>query len=171
MKIKKLIGMIFFYWICACITITQVSSCHPCYKRLTSLRNGWGKDTVLVKFPDLPKPILDTLIKYYEASFTKDTTDNIRDLISFESDKQFKDVAYYDAYSPRLRVPFGRYFKIGKKKYFIHYSYLKSPLIYDQGFLYFPAGQYFEKSIQNKLSSQGERWPYDRQLFIKHKIR
>ena len=89
--------------VCLCLLL---ACCHPSYKRLTKERRM--KDTTWVKFSDLPKPIVDTLIKYYESTFTKDTTDDIPDLISFNLNKQFIDVGYYNAYSPKLRLPFGQ---------------------------------------------------------------
>jgi hypothetical protein len=165
---SRYLKLIKFTFIILLILIISLNSCHPFYKRLT--RGGWGKDTVFVKFPDLPKPILDTLIKYYESTFTKDTTDDIPDLISFNLNKQFIDVGYYDAYSPKLRLPFGQYFKLGKKKYFIHYSDLSTPLIYYNNYLFFPAGAYYDSTI-SKLRSQFERWPYDKQFYVKYKLK
>ena len=150
------------------IILVFLGSCHPFYKRLT--RGNWEKHIVLVKFPDLPAKMQDTLHKYFEARFTADTLDDVSDLISFDDNKQFTDIAYYDAYSNKFRLPFGRYFKIGKKNYFIYYSDLRAPLIFDDGYLYFPSKEYFDKSIEHKLYKQHEKWPYDKKYYFKYKL-
>ncbi len=129
------------------------------------------KKSELIKYTDLPKLLQDTIIKYYESTFTKDTTDDLSDLISFDPNKKMIDVAYYDAYSKKFRIPFGRYFKIGSKKYFIHYSELDSPLIYYNNYLYFPSGGFFDKSLEHKLYSQDEKIPYDKKYFVKYKLK
>lgn len=145
-------------------------SCHPSYKRLTSERRM--KDTIWVKYSDLPKPVFDTLEKYYQACFTPDTSDDIKNVISLDVNKQFVDIAYYDAYSNKFRIPFGWYFKLGKEKYFIHYSQLKSPIIYYENYLYYKSGVYFDKTIKNKLyDNSHERWPYDKQFYVKYKLK
>ena len=155
-----LIGMFFIF----------LFSCHPGYKRLT--RGNWEKrHTILVKYPDLPKPILDTLTKYYEAKLTKDTSDNVSYLISFDPEKQFKEMHYYDMTSPKFRLPFGFFFKLGRKKYFIYRADLRMPLVYYDGSLYFSAGKYFDSSIQNQLRNQYERWPYDKLYIFKYKLK
>ncbi len=148
-----------------------IISCHPCYKRLTSLRNGWGKDTVLIRFPDLPKPILDTLSKYYEAKFTKDTTDNVPYLISFNHAKQFKEMYYYDMDSPKFRLPFGFFFKLGKKKYFIYRSDFRTPLVYSENYLYFPSGKFFETLTNKERYNDSNKTWINKQLYIKYKIK
>ncbi len=145
-----------------------MNSCHPFYKRLTN--GDWEEYTTKVRFPDLPIRMQDTIKKYYESTFTVDTLDDISDLISLDSVKKFIDIAYYDAYSKKFRIPFGRFFKIGKKKYFINYSNLRTPLIYFEKYLYFPAGEFFDKSIKHALHSHYERWPFDKQFFIKYKL-
>lgn len=139
---------------------------HPFYKKLT--RGNWEKDTVWIKFTDLPKPILDTIDAFFKAKFTIDTTDDISDMISFDPQKQFVDVDYFDFDSSKLRFPFGWYFKLGERKYFIDYSELKGPYVFYKDALYFRSGQYFDKTIKDKIYSTNDHLPYDKQYYIKY---
>ncbi len=147
----------------------DLSCYHPLYKRLA--RHHWEKDTTWVRYPDLPAPVLETVKKYYEASFTKDTTDDLPDLISLDSTQRFSDMGFYDAYSHPFRMPFGWYFKIGKRKCFIDYSEATSPLIYYEGYLFFDSKEYYDKSIKEKLYDKYERRPYDKKYYVRYKLK
>jgi hypothetical protein len=150
------------------LIIIGLNACHPGYKRLT--RGKWYKDTLWVKFPDLPKPIIDTLDKYYQALFTKDTIDDISGIISLDPSRKITEVAYYNMNSKKFRLPFGWYFKIGKKKYFIDYSEFKTPLIYYDNVIYYKSGQYFDPNLTPKMRTKGQPWPYDKMYYVKYNL-
>lgn len=119
----------------------------------------------------MPKNIKDTIGKYFETKFSEDTLDNISNKISFDPKRQFTNVEYYDAYSDEFRLPFGLYFKIGKKKYFIYYSDLQTPLVYCDGYLYFPAGNFFiDLTNEEKYKDKNVTW-YLKSNYRKYKLR
>lgn len=150
------------------IFIVFLSACHPFYRRLTN--GDWEEYTTKVRYPDLPLRMQDTIKKYYESPFTADTLDDFSDLISLDSARKFIDIAYYDAYSKKFRIPFGRYFKIGKKKYFINYSNLRTPLIYYDNYLFFSSGLFFEELTKSeKYNDKNNTW-YRKLYYFKYKL-
>ena len=154
--------------LCVVISIS-LNSCHPCYKRLT--KGNWHKDTTWVKFPVLPEPVKTAISKYANAEATIDTLDDMEPLISLDSLRKAENGFFADAYSQKIIIPFGWYFKIGKNKYFMHYAYAYSPIIYFQNCLYFDARRYYDNSYDTFVFSKNERIPYEKRFFVKYVLK
>ena len=123
-----------------------------------------------MKYPDLPEPVLDTLEKMYKNVNIVTDHLNVTSIISLDPLKKAVKIAYYNMNSKKLRIPFGMYFKIGKGKYFIHYSELKAPIIYFDHCLYFHSGKTFEK-ISNEERFGKLPYPIHKRFYVKYKIR
>ena len=151
------------------VLVLSLSSCHPFYKRLT--RGNWGKDTVCIKFPDLPEPVRTIISKYGDVEASPDPLDDFKPLISLDTLHKADDGILADAYSSKLIIPFGWYFKIGKSKYFIHYAYAYSPIIYYNNYLYFDERKYFDSLYTSFQFLKNERIPYEKRFFVKYSLK
>lgn len=130
----------------------STSSCAIGYKKLTTekleRKEKRGKSE-LILFNELPPLVSDTLTKEYEKYYQenkgqKNMVYSMSYFITFDSTITGDHIKYQDFYSEKFRLPFGYFFRFGKKKFFIPYAErgIGNTFIYFDGHLYF-YGKYF----------------------------
>ena len=118
-----------------------------------------------VRFFDLPEIVADTLAKEYELYNRMTKLDTIPEeyagisyFIAFDTTIQGVSIKYQDFYSDKFGLPFGYFFKFGKKKF--HQPYreqtLTYPYIYYDGYLYI-TGKYFGDECNNLFSTTRDK--------------
>ena len=147
-----------------------INSCvylhHPFTYKLT--RGNWIKDTVVLKFNDLPKLVSDTLSGFYNRYYAKDSV-FYPELISLTQNVNVSFVEHVTFPSNKflLDTP-GYHFKIGNKKYFFDYRKFRLPIVYYDDALYYFSGEYYVKKERYTFESKSD---YENKLFIKYTLK
>ncbi|MBL4657087.1 MAG: hypothetical protein JKX73_03745 [Flavobacteriales bacterium] len=123
--------------------VLQMSSCTIGYRKLTmhKIRN----DTTWVLYQNLPNDVADTITKIYDKYLRENRglsfpTYNFPELVSLDSTIIAEIIKYQSFDSEKLRLPFGYFFRFGRKKYFIPYGEqrINPPFVYLNERFYFP---------------------------------
>lgn len=150
--------------------------CHPGYKSLSKINKSFD---VQMEYYELDKDIQDVYQRYYASKdFVFDLKDTasllpkvntVKRIVSLDSNYPVEMISGYSPWSGdsfKLFKASGLYFSIAGWKYFNNTEFIEPPIIYKDGYFYYPNGAFV-----NPKEGERNRNDYNNRYYTKKKAR